>query len=221
MEKKKSNKEFFGLDVWFDNKAYDVAVESLRDRDFDFNLGFDALVKYDMPRSKSDLDEYAKCTDTKHLRALILSWADKAIERIGFLPKWERKRIRQEFVDLYDNVARDVFPMCLALNAGVNLEECEDGYFLADCNDKEEEVKAEFMYGVDVDALREYYNLVDLTRKLIDKTDKMESARGMSPCVPRPGVNTGYNASVAFGNAKLTPYAFFEANAKFFIRSAE
>lgn len=183
MENRKKNPdttEYSFADTQWDVEGWKKEIDKVSAMKFDFMGGFSTLEKYDLPRDLDTLKGYGEYSDPSKWTRYILSLYQSYIGKIGYVPKSERYRIREEYLRVAQETAPFIKGLANAVAAGCLLKE-EDGYIEVDNDKMLEDARPRFIRKIDVKRMSSYWKNVVASANAVKALKQFEDKNGLAP----------------------------------------
>lgn len=149
----------FAAEQW-DVDGWDKETDRISAMGFDIMGGFGVLEKYDLPRDIDTLRNFGEYTDPAKWTRYILKLYQDYIGKLGYIPKPEKNRIRDEYLKVAQETAPFISGMARAIADGCKLASDESGYVEADKDAMLEAAKPKFIRHIDTKRMSDYWQKV-------------------------------------------------------------
>lgn len=213
MENKKQTPDTTGYsfaETQWDIKGWDKMTDKISDMIMDFDSGLATLEKYDLPRDLATLKGYGEYSDPSKWTRYILSLYQSYVGKLGYVPKPEKNRIREEYLKVAQETAPFIGGLARAIAAGCPLTKDKNGCLEIDEEKMLKDAQPRYVRKIDVKRMSAYWKQVVASAQAIKSLRQFEENNGLPPTMNNisPLITDPIVRQMIGGSADLDPRTF-------------
>lgn len=173
--------EYSFAETQWDVEGWEKQTEKISDLAKDFEAGRGTLERYDLPRDLATLKGYGEYSDPSKWTRYILSLYQSYVGKLGYIPKPEKNRIREEYLKVAQETAPFIAGIARAVAAGCPLIVDEEGYVEVDEERMTKEAEPKFLRKIDVKRMSSYWEHIVASAQAIKSLRQFEENNSLPP----------------------------------------
>ena len=208
----------FAAEQW-DVEGWSKELERVSDMALDFSAGFNTLEKYDLPRDVETLKKFGEYADPTKWKLYIMSLYSNYISKLGYVPKSERNRIREEYMTVAKETESFIIGMANAIAMGCVLAVDKSGYVEVDEDATLEPRKKKYIRKIDTRRMSGYWGKIVAATTAVTTLKNFEECNGLAPSVYSTTLLDPISRRMISGDENLDPRTFEKYMWRKFIKS--